>query len=330
MNVEGFDRWIPIHISPSDQGPVVDWFRLDEAGFTQPFFADTVRDLARRPFNLVFHKRTPIEALGAIAQARPGLSLDGLIFHTSRCGSTLVTRTLSALPRMHVLSEPTPLDDVLRLRLHDPNLGEERIVQWLRWTAAVLGRAPHANQRHFVLKLDAWHANDLAVFERAFPDVPWVFLYRDPLEVLVSHARTPSLMMAASNASMLLNMPMIEAITVPRMQYCARALARIGRSVAEHPTTHADRLVNYEEFPDAIWERIAPVFGIELSARDIEAMRSSSAYHAKSPGTVFVRDAEEKRRQADGHAIEAATTWLYPLHDELEAIRHRVGATTKL
>jgi hypothetical protein len=53
---------------------------------------------------------------------------------------------------------------------------------------AALGQARAGESRLF-LKLDCWHVRDLPLFRRAFPDTPWVFLYREPVEVLVSHLR---------------------------------------------------------------------------------------------------------------------------------------------
>jgi hypothetical protein len=51
---------------------------------------------------------------------------------------------------------------------------------------AALGQA-RAGETRLFLKLDCWHMRDLPLFRRAFPNTPWVFLYRDPVEVLVSH-----------------------------------------------------------------------------------------------------------------------------------------------
>ena len=43
--------------------------------------------------------------------------------------------------------------------------------------------------RDYFVKFDSWNTLDLALIRRAFPDVPWIFLYRDPVEVIVSHMR---------------------------------------------------------------------------------------------------------------------------------------------
>ena len=43
---------------------------------------------------------------------------------------------------------------------------------------AALGQPQHPEERALFLKLDAWHTLELPLLQRAFPGVPWVFLYR--------------------------------------------------------------------------------------------------------------------------------------------------------
>ena len=39
--------------------------------------------------------------------------------------------------------------------------------------------------------MDAWQIHSLPLIRAAFPDTPWVFVYRDPLEVMVSQLARP-------------------------------------------------------------------------------------------------------------------------------------------
>jgi hypothetical protein len=132
-----------------------------------------------------------------VKAAEPGPAPDGLVFHMSRCGSTLVAQMFAALPDSMVVSEPPPLDDVLQISLLG---GADTAIAALRAMSAAFGRR---GGRPFVLKLDAWHALALPLFRRAFPDTPWVFLYRDPVEVLVSHMRQRGSQMLPRSAMLL-------------------------------------------------------------------------------------------------------------------------------
>ena len=51
----------------------------------------------------------------------PAIHLDGLVFHLSRCGSTLIAQMLAALPWTVVASEPSVIDSAIR---HLPSLSD--------------------------------------------------------------------------------------------------------------------------------------------------------------------------------------------------------------
>ena len=110
------DGWIPIRVfwRHGQARPEVEWCRLGEAGFTDPFFESTVQRLMSHPFHHAFRRRTSIDALEEWRAQRPGLAPTGFIFHMSRCGSTLVSQMLAAVDRNVVLSEAAPIDWVLR------------------------------------------------------------------------------------------------------------------------------------------------------------------------------------------------------------------------
>ena len=131
---------------------------------------------------------TPLDALAELQAADPGLPPTGFIFHMSRCGSTLVAQLLAALPQNIVISEAGPVDAVLRANWYDPNITSAQRIAWLRALLSAYARPRHGEQ-HFYVKFDSWHTLELPLIQAAFPDVPWIFLYRDPVQVLVSHQR---------------------------------------------------------------------------------------------------------------------------------------------
>lgn len=317
--------WFPIRVYWQDGRAMVDWCRLGELRFDDPFFEGTVHRAMRHPFNDAFRLQTPLDVLGRAEDERPGMRPAGLIFHMSRCGSTLVGRMLGALPGSLVISEPSPVDHVLRATMFDPQVTDDQRALWLRWIVGALGQRWHGDEQRYFLKLDAWHTLDLPLIERAFPGVPWVFLYRDPVEVLVSHDRQMSWMMAAANGPHLLGLPVVEAFRVPREEYAARVLARICEAVVRH---RADprRLVNYRLLPGAALDRIPALFGLELSDDEREAMRGAAAHDAKYPTRRFEPDASSKQREAAPVTRDAAQRWLTPVYEQLETLARAAWA----
>jgi hypothetical protein len=300
------DGWVPIRVHERDQ-PVVEWCWLDGLGFDEPFFVQTVERAFRAPFSLLFRRETPIQAL---AELPPGLEPSGFVFHGSRCGSTLVSGMLAAAPRHLVLSEPVPVDQILRSRVP-----EAERVDWLRFMVAALGRPRRGDEHSYVLKLDAWNACSLGLFRRAFPDVPWVFLFRDPVEVLASHFRQRGAhMVPGALDPRLFGLELEEVARMTPEEYCARVLAAIYRSALGHRDEQA-LFVDYRELPAAVFDRIMGAFGLECSEPELARMREFALLDAKNPHLLF----SPTEREASPALREAAECWVRPLYEELRA-----------
>jgi hypothetical protein len=315
--------WIPIRAYWDGGRFMLDWCRAGDVRFSEPFFEQTVRRMVRRPFNAAFRVQTPIAVLDEMASRRPGLQPNGLIFHLSRSGSTLVSRMFAALPRTLTISEAPPIDAVLQAARTDPSVSDEERIGWLRGLVSALGQPRAGDEERYVIKLDAWHTRDLELFERAFPGVPWAFVYRDPLEVLASHRGGMSYLMSAANAGPALDLDAAAAYRLEPDDYRARVLTRICSAVlAQRP--EPARLVAYPELPAAVWEQLAALFGMQLDEGDVAAMEHAAHFDAKRPDRIFASDADEKRRVAT--TLEGA--WLAPLrraYAELERVRTSVA-----
>lgn len=292
MKQSSFERWYPFRVYRDAERTLVDWLYLNDLRFDEPFYFETMQRAMRRPFNGAFYRTTSIDTLLDVAEQSQTVALSGLIFHQSRCGSTLAARAFAHRLDTLVISEAGPVNDILKVTT-DPHVR----ASWLRAVVAVLGRPLDDRARHFILKLDAWHANDAPAFQAAFPRVPMVFLYRHPLEILVSHAQGPSFMMSGAHAPVTLGIDVQSAMRLSPPLLHAKVLARIARSAAD-AFDDPQALINFDEFPEAIWQRIAPRFGIAIAERDVELVRRVAQYHAKRPGERYVDDRDAKRGAA--------------------------------
>src|ERR1700676_286374 len=93
-----FHGWSPIRFYWRDEQPMVDWCRTDDIRFKDSFFEQTITRAMRDPFRVLFRHQTPVETLGEIEAESPASAPTGFIYHMSRCGSTLVSQILAALP----------------------------------------------------------------------------------------------------------------------------------------------------------------------------------------------------------------------------------------
>lgn len=318
--------WIPIRLYAHDQGPSVDWAYLGTSHFSEPFFNETVERCLRSPFNLLFRHQTSIELLREQFERQPGLPPAGFIFHMSRCGSTLVSQMLAAAPANIVISEASPIDSVLRGNLY-PGLTPERRVEWLRWMISALGQPRTGSERRLFVKFDAWNILDFLLVRTAFPDTPWIFLYRDPIEVMVSQInRRGAHTIPTVVPPETFGMDLPTATSLSPEDYCAKVLAVTCHAALRH-FPEGGRLINYTQLPEELWSSILDFFGVTPTESELATMAAAAKLDAKNPATVFSDDRLRKKEQATESMRAAAEKWLYPVYEQLEAARLAATAT---
>ena len=316
----------PTAIGQTAEGPVVLWRDLGNLDLDRPFFRSTVERAQRLsgdpqvPFRAAPPLRTGLDDLAGAAAAHPGLPLAGLIFHMTHCGSTLISRALGSLPQVLALGEPEPVADLAALA---GTLPAGQGAAMLRDLASVLGRARRASQRQLLIKTWSPLACHVPLFREAFPATPWVFVYRDAVEVLVALLESGGGLLAlrgdAARAASLLGLDGDRLGAMAVTEFAARALARICDAIV----AAADRaclVVGYDSLPDAIWQRIAPHFGIELDTGMRERVAQAAGRDAKSPGRAFRPDGAAKRARASAEVRDAAARWVAPALERVRAL----------
>ncbi|MEJ0043359.1 MAG: hypothetical protein WDM81_14575 [Rhizomicrobium sp.] len=244
--------WLPVNVLPVQGELCVDWAYFGPRALDDPFYEDSVRRALSRPLNRLMRHRSRLSDLPGLP-ARPPR---GFIFHMSRCGSTLVSRMLAGDPRNVVISEAAPIDAVVRL-----DTGGDGPLHAALLTAMVgaLGRRRMPEQAHCFVKLDSWHTIALPLFRRAFPDVPWVFLYREPGAVLASQMNQRGIQTVPEYLPPSL-FGLAPGDTRSPEDYCARVLARTCEAVLAPFAQGRGLLVNYDQLPDALWTAIPAAF----------------------------------------------------------------------
>jgi hypothetical protein len=296
--------WTPVRVFFRDRTPFAEWIWTGPHRFTEPFFESSVRVALRHPFTKFFRRELPLDHTPE--SAAPA----GFIFHVSRCGSTLVAQMLAAAASHHVLSEPPPVDEVLQAHTQIPGLTREEQIRWLRQIvhALALGRA--AQEDRVFIKLDAWHSTYLPLIREAFPETPWILVFRDPLEVMVSQLTQPGKI--ALNG----NLP--------------DAIAGFYRAGLEGAGTPGGLFIDYSELPEALFGPVANHFALTLSESDRARMREVAVYDAKTPSLQFEPDSQDKHIQATAAVRELCDERLNPLYRALLAASARKWPVNKL
>jgi hypothetical protein len=186
------------------------------------------------------------------------------------------------------MSEPGPLDEVIQAALDLPQLTPERHAQWVGWVVTALGQRPAGEDSRYFVKLDSWHIHDLPLIRAAFPETPWIFLHRNPVEVVASQLRIPGMLGAPGAMDpRALRLTSEDVTKLGREQWRQRVIAGFLAAAEAFRDDPKGLFVDYSELPGAMWSRIASHFGIFLSDNDVARMRESAQYDSKNPGIPY-------------------------------------------
>jgi hypothetical protein len=198
---------------------------------------------------------------------------------------------------------------------------------WLQWLVSALGQPRTGLEQRLFLKLDPRNIIDFPLLRLAFPDVPWIFVYRDPVEVMVSNLRSPSLLVTRGILGQdFLNFDGSLVAGMDDAEYAARILGIVAETAARHAVTAGGKLIEYKQLPDIVWGDLRRHFGTELSPEEVDQLKQVAAFDAKKPAQRFASDTEAKNREATGHIRRLAAQWIAPHYARLEEIR-RAGAS---
>ena len=312
MSGPRFDGWIPIRVYWRAGEPIVEWCYLGDAPLADPFLLDTVQKALATPFGSLFRRHSRMADLQRWREISPGVQPSGFIFHSSRCGSTLITQMLAQSPRNLVVSEPEPVSAIAF-----SHATEEQRVEWLRNAISALAQ-PRGGQKHLFVKLEPRDVFMLPLFRKAFPEVPWLFLYREPIEVLVSNLERPA-------AYLTRGIPSAAGVDLTAAREPDEFVAATLGAVLEHATAAFPHprgmLANYRDLPEALWESIARHFGVRFNAEETATFREAAQFDAKRPGQRFTPDSARKAKGTSPRARALAERWMEPHFARLEALR---------
>jgi hypothetical protein len=319
-----FTNWLPIRFYWSGNLPSVDWMLAKDLRFKAPFFEQTIGKGMEKPFNLLFRRQTSVDELLQWHEHSPGLEPSGFIFHLSRCGSTLITQMLAALEQHIVLSEPGPVDSVLSAHVRNPIATEEKRLLWFRAMVSALMQKKEGADNFGFVKFDSWHTAYLPLIQKAFPNVPKIFLYRDPIEILVSQLEQRGSQTIPGNyTANILGIDLGEAWQLSPEEYCSLVLAHTCNAILEHYADKNILLVNYTELPEFVWKKMKSFFGQQWTEEEILLMKTAALKDAKDPHFAFSSDSALKQERATLKMHEYSDRLVKPLYDQLETLRVR-------
>lgn len=291
---------VPTAIVWRGDTPLMTMAKIAGDRLCQPFWADT----------LVGARTIGFEPLDDFMPATPALGVAGMIFHIGRCGSTLLCRQFEALPRTVALSEPFVFQQLLDGPVSPADVTRRRVRRLL----AAHWQGLRGACDRLIVKWPALLSQHARAIMEALPEVPALFLHRDPRMVLVAVADDPIAANGAVCPRHLALSPSSAPTAMPSdpLEISARLIAAAYAGAIDAPGL---RTVDYADLPSAAWQMIAGHFGIALSPSDADAMLRVAGYHSKDPARTrrFVPDSERKAAAASGRIDDLVERIIAPV-----------------
>ena len=227
----------------------------------------------------------------------------GFMFHISRCGSTLSAKALARSPRHVVINQGGPLQRgfwaaITRDFTQDAEPTPENLKAFRNLVLAMTRRR-QPQQSHAFVKFISWNTLYMDFAMQAFPQVPALFLYRNPVEVIASVLRETSAVLWAKGrrqAGFLTGGDWQATAAMDDVEYLSHCFAHYLRTAleSERRVAHVNyTAINPANFP-AMLER-----GLDFRADEDELalMLEQFRFHSKddSDRQAFTADSAEKR-----------------------------------
>jgi hypothetical protein len=320
-------KWIPARCVLAHHGSTITWMNFAGRCFDDPFFDQTIRRIGGtlEQYDSDFEHEPAIE-IGA------SIEPTAFIFHMSRCGSTLFANCMRALDDSIVISEAQPCNTALTplsqtLWPFESAAGRDRL---LRRFVRYLGQRFRGGERRLFFKFTSWNTARLGIIRRLWPATPWIFLSRDPVEVMVSNLKSNTGWMtlkgSPEQARALFGWRDADPREMSAEEYCARVLGQFCWTAMSLKGCR-DMVVDYRDLNLATVVRVLSTLGIEPTCAETARLAARFGIDAKDPGQTrrFEADGGHQKTRATTYQREMALKWAYPAYERLH--EERPGAS---
>jgi hypothetical protein len=292
---------VPVAIDPFGGGRIL-WADIADNPLREWQFIYTIKHLAEADaIGETF--TSDFDILDDDAVGSDGIYPTGFIFHVSRCGSTLVAKAVARSEHNIVINQGGPLQRGFWAALtddwrHELEATPENLARFRRLVLA-MSRKRRPDQTTSFVKFISWNVLYLDFISRAFPDVPSVFLYRDPVEVIASVMKETTAALVSKGgrqASFLIGEKGAPTAGMTDIEYLAHCYANYFKTALE-AVRHGIHLVNYTDITPATFPAIlGRGLAAEIPDDDMSVMLEQFRFHSKDDedATKFEPDVEQK------------------------------------
>lgn len=247
---------VPIAIRPGSGGPAGSLIYFADIGDT-PFlewkYIYTIERLAKEG-RIDYAFATDFALLDEELPVADGMAPDGLLFHVSRCGSTLFCKALAQVASNLIINQGGPLQagfwSALTAGYREPLVASAENLDRLRRIVLLMTRRRRDEYQRCLIKFISWNTIYLEFIRAAFPDARALYLYREPGEVIaIVRQETTAALHARGTplADVLTGLPAAQTRDLGDVEFLARCYARYFERVVAHAEALALTPVNFRQ-----------------------------------------------------------------------------------
>lgn len=290
---------IPYKLIEKDNDVYFEWIYLADIKYAEPFFEETISKCKSHAYNSQSFKIvSTIENLIDWSKELISVELKSLVFHVSRCGSTMLSQSLATSSENIMISEAPIIDEILR----SDTFNLEKKAALLKAVIALLGQKRFPEQNNLIIKLDAWHIFNADFLRSVFPEIPFALLYRNPIEVLKSHQkRTGMHMVPNALPSHVFGISAKEIDEISFQQYGGLVLEKYFQGFLNfYERDQNVTKLNYNEGMKNVIEKFISFINVDYNSDELEKMYERLNKHSKNENAVFKGDSfKEESLQID-------------------------------
>jgi len=250
--------FFPIEVNFPFRKPMVLLEDFPEESFKAPFLSRVLKENILGKRNI---KALSFDLYEKYLNENSILKPSGFIFHTSRTGSTLVGQMLSELNNCRVVSESSVLNNYFS-KTCIKNIGDykRRDYEKLFLGYSISYKAP---LEHLFFKFPSWAVHFMSELLKIFPNTPWIYLYRDPLEVIVSNLQKKSFQFDLKKkhpafSTYLTQLPHAQIKNYSEEQLIAKLLERNLDSILKILPAKNGMILNYQNIKSSFEANVLP------------------------------------------------------------------------
>jgi len=313
--------WLPVDAVVVDGRPGLSWMDMSGVSLSEPFFQQTIERGRRENRREVF---TEFDVLLQLEKQLESIPPTGFIFHSSRCGSTLVANACRAISGAIVLSEANAVDKLIARFITDAgNTVKESLYSvFLRGVVLALAQRRTDNARHLFIKFACCSFARMEQIKRIWPKVPWLFLYRDPVETIVSNMTDVPPWLIDNDRRILASITNTSPAAIAEMsleELCARTIGSLY-ATAYNLANENSMLLNYKQLSVPVIASVLNFFKVSLSSAELETIARTTGVYSKEGTRAFVADSDAKQTLASDLIREMSEKWASEPYRMLEGI----------